>query len=131
MVDNFTGVIIEESLEEKSVLQKVRIIKTEIEIATKEHKTPWIKKWTLHTIEVLENQAEDIAKLLSESLDSNHSWYADFRDKKYHYIIFRRRIFKVDRSKPEQYLEVTKYGLKLGIPVYQLDFSPHIKEWQR
>ncbi|MBI2641859.1 hypothetical protein HYW87_04720 [Candidatus Roizmanbacteria bacterium] len=55
---NFNGVIIEESLENKDVLQKVKIIKTKVE-------------------------------------------------------------------------EVTKYGVSLGIPDYQLDFSPHIKEWER
>ena len=128
---NINGVIIEESLENKSVLQKVKIIKTKTEEVTEEHKTPWIKQWTLHTIEILENQADEITKDLSKSLDSEHSWYADFKNDKFHYIIFLNKVFKVDRSKPEQYSEVTKYGLTLGIPDYQLDFTPHIKEWGR
>jgi len=128
---NFNGVIIEESLENKDVLQKVKIIKTKVEEVTKEHKTPWIKQWTLHTVEIPENQADAVAKDLSKSLDSQHSWYADFKNNKFHYIIFRNKIFKIDRSKPEQYQEATKYGLTLGIPDYQLDFSPHIKEWER
>jgi hypothetical protein len=128
---NFNGVIIEESLENKSVLQKVKIVKTKIEKVTEEHKTPWIKQWTLHTVEIIENQADKIAEDLSKSLDSEHDWYADFKNNKFHYIIFRNKIFKVDRSKPEQYKAVTKYGLSLGIPDYQLDFSPHIKEWER
>ena len=128
---NFNAVIIEESLENKDVLQKVKIIETKVEEVTEEHKTPWIKQWTLHTIEILENQADETAEDLSKSLDSEHSWYADFKNDKFHYIIFRNNIFKVDRSKPEQYAEVTKYGLTLGIPDYQLDFSPHIKEWER
>ena len=128
---NFNGVIIEESLENKDVLQKVKIIKTEVEEVTEEHKTPWIKQWTLHTVEIPENQADEIAEDLSNSLDSEHEWYADFKNDKFHYIIFRNKVFKVDRSKPEQYHDVTKYGLSLGIPDYQLDFSPHIKEWER
>ncbi len=130
-MSNFTGVIIEESLENKDVLQKVRIIKTKAEPVTEKHKTPWVKQWTLHTVEIFENQADEVAKELSQSLDSEHSWYADFRDNHYHYIIFCNKVFKVDRSKSEQYKEVTKYGLTLGIPDYQLDFSPHIKEWAR
>ena len=128
---NFTGVIIEESLENKDVLQKVKIIKTKDEQINKEHKPPWVKRWTLHTVEISENQADEVAKELSTSLDSQHSWYADFKNDVFHYIIFRNKVFKVDRSKPEQYKEVTKYGLTLGIPDYQLDFSPHIKEWER
>ena len=128
---NFNGIIIEESLENKDVLQKVKIIKTEIEEVTKEHKTPWVKQWTLHTVEILENQADEITEDLSKSLDPEHSWYADFKNDDYHYVIFRNKVFKVDRSKPEQYSEVTKYGVSSGIPDYQLDFSPHIKEWGR
>lgn len=128
---NFNGVIIEESLEKKDILKKVKILKTKIEKVTEKHKTPWIKQWTLHTVEILENQADKIAEDLSKSLDSKHSWYADFKNDKFHYIIFRNKVFKVDRSKPEQYADVTKYGLTLGIPDYQLDFSPHIKEWER
>ena len=128
---NFKGVIIEESLEDKSILTKIKIISTKVEQVTEKHKTPWIKQWTLHTVEVPENQADAIVKELSRSLDSKHNWYADFKNDKLHYIIFRNKVFKVDRAKPEQYTDVTKYGLTLGIPDYQLDFSPAIKEWER
>jgi len=102
-----------------------------VEQVTEKHKTPWIKQWTLHTVEIPENQGDKIAKELSTSLDSKHSWYADFENKAFHYIIFRNKVFKVERAKLEQYSKVTKYGLTLGIPDYQLDFSPHIKEWKR
>ena len=131
MTKNFIGVIIEESLKSKVVLKKVNILKTKIEKVTEEHKTPWIKQWTLHTFEIPENQSDAFAKDLSKSLDSEHGWYADFKNDKFHYIIFRNKIFKVDRSKKEQYAKVTKYGTSLGIPDYQLDFSPNIKEWER
>ncbi|HIH10656.1 TPA: hypothetical protein HA241_00525 [Candidatus Woesearchaeota archaeon] len=131
MDKDYVGVIIEESLELKEVLHRVKIIKTKVEKVTPEHKTPWIKKWTLHTIQIKGDQAETVAKELSRSLDSKHNWYADFKNDEYHYIIFRDEIFKVDRSKPEQYNGVTKYGKTLGIPNYQLDFSPHIREWKR
>jgi len=43
MENNFTGVIIEESLENKDILQRIKIIKTEIEKVTERDKTPWIK----------------------------------------------------------------------------------------
>ena len=128
---NFNGVIIEESLENKDVLQKVKIIKTKVEEVTEEHKTPWIKQWTLHTVEILENQADEIAEDLSKSLDSEHSWYADFKNDKFHYIIFRNKVFFIDRSSKEQYDEAKKYGISLGIPEYQVDFHPDIKEWER
>lgn len=131
MSGEFEGVIIEESLETKEVLKKITIIKTKIEKVTEGHKTPWINQWTLHTVKILKDHIEVVVKELSKSLDSEHNWYADFKNDKWHYIIFRDKIFKVDRSKKEQYAKVTKYGVSLGIPGYQLDFSPAIKEWER
>lgn len=131
MSNNFLGVIIEQSLENKDILKQVKIIKTKVEQVTEKHKTSWLKQWTLHTVEIQENKADYIAKELSKSLDSKHSWYADFKNNSYHYIIFHNKVFKVDRSHKEQYNDVTKYGLTLGIPDYQLDFSPDIKEWER
>lgn len=129
--DNFAGVIIEESLERKEVLDKVIIQSTKVEQVTEKHKTPWVKHWTLHTVEIKKEDADDIAKEVSESLDSNHSWYADFKNDKVHYIIFKDKIFKIAREDWEEYDKATKYGLSLGIPIYQVDFSPKAKRWKR
>ena len=124
---NFVGVIIEESLEKKDVLKKVKILKTKIEKVTQKHNTPYLKQWTLHTVEISENQADEIAEELSKSIDSKHGdWYADYKNEKIHYFIFHSKIFKVDRYRKEQYDEFVKYGLSLGIPDYQLDFSQDI-----
>jgi len=123
---NYKGVIIEESLENKDVLLKVKILETEIEQVTDRHQSPWLKQWTLHTVKVSEEQAGGLAEEISKKLDSEHAWYADFKNDKFHYIIFRNKLFKVDRSEPEQYKEVKKYGISLGIPDYQVDFSPEI-----
>ena len=126
MVD-YNGVIIEESLGDKDVLGKIKIIRTTVEDVIEKHKTPWVQRWTLHAVEVAEGQVDEIAEELSKALDSKHPWYADFKNDAIHYIIFRNKIFKVDRSKPEQYDDVIKHGVAFGIPDYQLDFSPHIK----
>jgi len=128
---HYTGVIIEESLKNKDILKDVKISDTKVEEVTVEHKTPWIKQWTSHTVEISENQADSVAEKISKALDNEHSWYADFKNDSFHYIIFRDKFFKVDRSKKEQYDDVVKFGLSLGIPDYQLDFSPHIQEWER
>ena len=130
MSQNYQGVIIEESLEDKNVLRDLKIQETKIEEVTERHKTPWVTQWTLHTVEVLEDQAGKIAEKLSQALDSEHAWYADFKNETTHFIIFRNKVFKIDRSSKEQYDEATKYGLTLGIPHYQLDFSPNIKQRQ-
>ena len=123
----FQGTIIEESLSDKSVLDDIKITATRVSPVTEEEQTPWLKQWTLHTIEVPEQDAEKIAGKLSKALETQHEWYIDFKNADWHYIIFRDKVFKVNRSNKEEYEGVTKHGVSLGIPDYQLDFSPEIK----
>jgi len=124
---NYEGIIIEESLKDKDVLKLVEIVSTTVQPVTKEHKTPWLKQWTLHAVKITEGKIGKVTEALSKALEPNY-WYADFKNKDYHYIIFPNKVFKVDRRKLNQYKQVTEYGLSLGIPDYQLDFSPVIKQ---
>ncbi len=128
---NFIGVIIEESLEDKSVLDKVKITSTKVEPVIERHKTPWLKQWTLHTVEINSGEAEAIAQELSKALENKHSWYVDFKNEKIHYIIYKNKVFHIDRSKIQEYQEATKYGISIGIPDYQVDFEDSIPKWER
>lgn len=122
----YIGTIIEESLANKDVLADVVILSTEVEPVAPNHQTPWLTQWTLHKVEITEDQAQDIAEEISDSLDENHEWYADFKNERIHFIIFRNKIFKISRASKEEYLQAKKYGISLGIPEHQLDFSPEI-----
>jgi len=128
---NYRGIIIEESLENKAVLEKVKIMSTKVEPVTEKHKTPWVKQWTLHTVKISENEAQDIAEKISKALDSEHNWYADFKNESFHFIIFKDKIFKIDRTSKEQYDQAKEYGISIGIPPHQVDFHPDIIEWKR
>lgn len=132
-MENYQGVIIEESLENKEILKKIKIISTKVEPITDKHKTPWLSQWTLHTVEIPNNKAKEIAEEISKSLDHDHggSWYADFKNDTHHYIIFRDKIFYIDRKSKKQFDEVKLYGISLGIPEYQVDFYPEVEEWKR
>ena len=125
---NYKGVIIEESLADKAVLQQVKIISTKVELITEKHKTPWLKQWTLHTVEIPEAQAKEVAEALSHAIDTTHaSWYADFKTETHHYIIYPDKVFFIDRTKKEEYDEASKYGISLGIPDYQVNFKSLVK----
>ena len=128
---NYKGVIIEESLGKKDILGHIKILSIKVEQVVDKHKTPWLKQWTLRTIEVPEDEAESVAGEVSNSLDSEHPWYADFKNETTHFIIFYNKIFKIDRTSKEQYDEAKEYGISLGIPPYQVDFHPEVKEWKR
>jgi hypothetical protein len=128
----YRGDIIEESLADKAVLQNVTVVSTRVETVTPKHETPWLMRWTLHTIEVSGADAEATATLLSKVFDTSHTnWYIDFKNDQTHYVIFPNKVFRVDRARPEQYKPVVSYGTKLGIPRHQLDFSPEITYWER
>lgn len=128
---NYHGTIIEESLNDNSVLSAVKIISTEIEPVIEKHKTPWLKQWTLHSVEIPEENGDVVAETLSKSLDKDHNWYADYKNEAYHYIIYRNKIFKVDLKNPTLYKDAKQYGISLGIPDYQVDFAPEDKIWER
>lgn len=122
---DYKGVIIEESLGDKSVLGQVKIVDTKVEPITPRHKTPWLTQWTLHTVEVSEAEADKIAETISKSIETTHaSWYADYKNDKYHFIIYPDKIFKVSLQNPVLYKDAKKYGISLGIPEYQVDFAP-------
>jgi len=129
----YKGVIIEESLQDTSVLHHLKILETKVEPTTSKHKTPWLKMWTLHTVLIDNNDADKVAEEISHSLDYSHksAWYADFKNDKTHYIIFKDKVFKIDRSNTEEYKAATEYGISLGIPKYQVDFAPNVIEWER
>jgi len=119
---NYIGTIIEESLENIDVLKMVKITKTKIEKVTGRHQTPWIKQWTVHSVEIPGNQAKDVAERISLDLDSKHAWYADFKNDINHYIIFRGKVFFIDRRNQVEYDAAKRYGISVGIPEYQVNF---------
>ncbi len=128
----FRGVIIEESLIDKTVLDDAKILSTRIEPVTKAHKTPWVRQWTMHDIEVPATTAAELAEKISKSIDGEHNWYADYKTDTEHYIIYRNKVFHItDRSDKAQYSKARQYGISIGLPAYQVDFSPHIQKWQR
>lgn len=129
---NYKGLIIEESLKDTSALKEVNITDTKVEPITPEHKTPWLKQWTLHTVEIPEEKVEQIAEKIRDSIETDHNaWYADFKNEQNHYIIYADKIFKVDLSNPIAYKDAKAHGISLRIPEYQVDFAPEDKVWER
>ena len=129
---NFKGIIIQESLTDVATLDDVTVLSTKIEPVTDAHKTPWVKQWTMHEVEIPYTQAGVVAEKISQALDKKHNWYADFKNDTEHFVIYSGRVFHItDRTDRAQYDEATAYGISIGIPDYQVDFSPHLKQWER
>lgn len=120
----YKGDIIEESLENKNILNELKIINTKISEVTPKHQTPWLNKWHLHEIEIEGyRKAEAIAEKLKKAMESDHQWYADYKNTTTHYIIFKDKVFRIDRTSFDQYKEASNHGISLGIPAHQVDFT--------
>jgi len=91
---DFKGVIIEESLRDKSVLKEIKIVKTIVEKTTEKHRTPWLSKWTIHSVEISEEKIDEICAKLQKSFDLEHEWYIDLKNNKYEITIFHELIDK-------------------------------------
>lgn len=96
--NDFEGVIIEESLEDKNVLKKVKILKTKVEKIPQKYNIPWLSEWTKDIIVVPESDAEQIAEEIRKSLDKKHdNWYAFFNNKKIHFSVNKDKVIKTDK----------------------------------
>ncbi len=120
----FTGTIILESLISPSIIDGLNVTNTEVETVTDSFGTPWLKQWTLKTVEIDDNKIEAIAEQISRSIDPAHanSWFADFANEAIHYVIFKDKVFKIDRTNPSNYTPAKQYAFSLGIPAHQLGF---------
>lgn len=119
---NYKGVIIEESLVDTSIIQELDIISHEVEMITEAEETPWLDRWTMDTVLIPEERIEEYAERLSKLIEVKHcgNWYCDFRNNKYHYVIFSNKVFCLDRTKKEDYGKMQEYALSIGLPKHQL-----------
>ncbi len=104
----YKGTIIENSLNNKDILKKVRINKT------------WKDgDWILHSISLDEDQIPE----LSNSLDNGpwyiHLWYQGKDDVK---VIYKDKVFDIKFSDKSTWTDAVEHGKTLGIPEEQLDF---------
>lgn len=119
---NYKGVIIEESLNDNSIINELEIVDTYIGRTTAREATPWLEQWTLQTVIIPEEKIEHYANELSKLIDKKHidSWYCDFRNNQNHYVIYSDKVFKLDRSNKKEYEAMRNYGVNIGIPQEQL-----------
>ena len=121
-MSDYEGEIIAESLLDTSILDELNIIKTRVEDVFPEDGTPWLSVWTLHKVRIVHSQAAAWAERFSHLLEHDHGieWYIDFKNDDTHYVIYRDKVFKVDRRDAAQYRAVQDYGRALKIPESQL-----------
>lgn len=119
---DYEGIIIEESLTNLDILKELEIVHTEIEKVTEANETPWLEQWTMHTVVIKKDKMDEYAQKLSQLIDSKHcnNWYCDFKNEELHYVVFRNKVFKLDKHSKQDYINMKEYAIKLGLPEHQL-----------
>jgi hypothetical protein len=109
------GVILEESLEDKSLLNFVKICHTEKEQLEGENRF-----MTFHKFELTDNNKD---KFLEKAIKSiKNGFYLHLCNKGVMYVIFREHMFKFSKGYPELG-NARKYGKSIGILEEQMPFE--------
>jgi hypothetical protein len=109
------GVILEESLEDKSLLKLAKIVHTKTERLEGENRV-----MTFHKIEVEDKNKEEFINQAIKAI--KNGFYIHIVKDKVMYVIFKYHMFKFSKGYPE--LETARnHGLSIGIPKEQMPFE--------
>lgn len=100
------GIIIQNSLSDTSILDKLHILKTKVG-----------NTWTLH--DIIANK--DDIPLLQHALATG-PWYIHLWNEDEIVVIYKDKIFWIDKNDHASWREAIKHGLTIGIPIEQLSF---------
>ena len=102
------GIIIENSLADKSIITDAEIIRT------------WEdRSWKLREVKVSKEWAENFGKYLNDGPWYVHFWEPESDDV---LIVFKNKNFTIKHSDKSTWAEAIEYGKSIGIPEEQLDF---------
>lgn len=107
-MQNYIGTIVAESLIDKSVLDGLKITRSEVSHTL---------GWHLFTVDV---SAQEIQKL-SQNIESN-KWYMHFWKDRNVIAVFKDKTFEFNYDDKESWKPAIEHGLSIGIPKEQLDF---------
>lgn len=118
----YKGLILKESLESTDVLidERIKIIKEEIWKVGRRAVDWQPKVWTAIYIEGAEEDIENVADIISNSILDK--WYANLSIAATEYVIFHKKIFSYAKGDVEIKQEAKNYGKLNGVPEHQLDW---------
>jgi hypothetical protein len=104
----YKGIIVENSLNDTSVLDNLKVEKS------------WVDgSWKLHSVFISENQILKLSQSLKDGPWYTHFWIPRKTSIK---VVFRNKVFEIDSQDKTTWENVIAYGQSLNIPKEQLDF---------
>lgn len=112
-MDEYHGIVIEQSLADRKLLEKSTIL------SKKEESGLWI----LYKISFQKGMVDEMIKIAQAGLKSG-KWYVHFYMKENLIIVFKQMVFLVSSSDKKTWEPAVHYGKSAGIPERQLNFRP-------
>ena len=79
--------------------------------------------WTFIEFQAEDNRAGELARKLADVLAAEGGWYADFGVGDDHVVVFAGKVFRYRKGDEAGRAEATRYGLSVGCPADQLDWT--------
>lgn len=111
MEKEYIGIIIEESLDDNRILNKLDFRK----IYITGHENP-PDRWHMYEVNVSKEEIKELSKHIIGN------WYMHFWKGTDIIAIFSGKTFEFNYENKDTWIEVLKYGRSIGIPEKQLDF---------
>jgi|GEM_PF-299238 hypothetical protein len=112
IIPQYKGTVIEESLEDKSILKEFKTL--DMRVTTEENPAD---RWHMYSVEA----SEDVIEKLSEKLKPS-KWYCHFWNGTDMIVVFKGKIFRFKYSDQAERNKAIEYGMSIGLPKEQLDF---------
>ena len=107
----FEGIIVEESLSDNRIINNYDVIGFEITLDD-----DISKRWHLFKISIRRDQISDMQFHIKQG------WYMHFWSGHALIVVFKDKVFEIDRYDRSSWSEVVDYGCGIGISKEQLDF---------
>jgi hypothetical protein len=79
--------------------------------------------WTFIEFQAEDNRAGELAQKLADVLIAEGGWYADFGVDDQHVVVFAGKVFRYRKGDEAGRAEAIRYGLSVGCPADQLDWT--------
>jgi hypothetical protein len=120
--EKWRGCIVEESLEDRSLLDLVKIEKTKVSEDKDPATNGGFPVWHIHEVSFPRADLQKLVESLKKAL-KKAGWWCDLSGKEDICIVFRGKVFELKRNDRKAKSEVNKYARSVSVPEDQLPFS--------
>lgn len=117
----FTGLLLQECLADRAVLDRLNVTKVET-WKVGDAGLPGPPVWTATHFEGDEPDADKTAEAISAAMVNSY-WYANIHCSKDEIVIFADRVFRYPRGDAEARRAPEEYARSIGVPEHQIDWE--------